>query len=215
MLQKKTIFTGFKHAVSYVILDISQTSPLGIVGLTMKIANKYHLTEQEYLQGELQSQTKHELVAGEIFAMVGASSAHNVISGNIFAELRAHLKDKPCRPYINDMKVKIAENFYYPDVVVDCSDISNDAYFVETPILIVEVLSASTRTYDKTFKLQEYQKIPTLQEYVMIEQETQRVEVLSRLDGWQPHYYEALETFTLQSVGLTLSVAEVYEGIKV
>ena len=181
----------------------------------MKIANKYLLTEQEYLQGELQSQTKHELVAGEIFAMVGASSAHNVISGNIFAELRAHLKDKPCRPYINDMKVKVAENFYYPDVVVDCSEISNEAYFVETPILIAEVLSGSTRIYDKTFKLQEYQKIPTLQEYVMIEQETQRVEVLSRLDGWQPHYYEALETFILQSVGLTLSVAEVYEGIKV
>ncbi len=181
----------------------------------MKIANKYLLTEQEYLQGELQSQTKHEFVAGEIFAMVGASSAHNWISLNIASALHAHLKGKPCRPYINDMKVKVAENFYYPDVVVDCSEISNEAYFVETPILIVEVLSASTRIYDKTFKLQEYQKIPTLQEYVMIEQETQRVEVLSRLDGWQPHYYEALETFTLQSVGLTLSVAEVYEGIKV
>ena len=72
----------------------------------MKIANKYHLTEQEYLQGELQSQTKHEFVHGEVFAMVGASAGHNLISGNVFAELRAHLKGKPCRPYINDMKVK-------------------------------------------------------------------------------------------------------------
>ncbi|ONG38723.1 hypothetical protein BKE30_11175 [Alkanindiges hydrocarboniclasticus] len=179
----------------------------------MKIANKYHLTEQEYLQGELQSQTKHEFVHGEVFAMVGASAGHNLISGNVFAELRAHLKGKSCRPYINDMKVKIAQNFYYPDVVVDCSQISNDAYFVETPILIVEVLSASTKMYDKTFKLQQYQQIPTLQEYVMIEQETQLVEVLSRLDGWQPHYYEPHESFILQSVGLTLLVADVYDGI--
>ncbi|NAR28267.1 Uma2 family endonuclease [Acinetobacter haemolyticus] len=180
----------------------------------MKTVNKHRLNEQEYLQGELSSQIKHEFVAGEVFAMVGASASHNLISGNIFAELRSHLKGKPCRPYINDMKVKIAENFYYPDVVVDCSDISNDAYFVETPILIVEVLSASTKNYDKTFKLQQYKNIPTLQEYIMIEQETQLVEVVSRLDGWQPHYYELGESFILQSVGLQMSVADVYDGLK-
>jgi len=179
----------------------------------MNIVKKYHLSEQEYLQGELQSQIKHELVNGEAFAMVGPSSAHNVISLNIAGLLHIHLKGKPCRPYINDMKVKIAENYHYPDVLVDCSKISNDAYFVETPILLVEVLSSSTKNYDKTFKLQQYKNIPTLQEYVMIEQETQLVEVLSRLDGWQAHYYELGETFRLESVGLTISVAEVYEGI--
>ncbi|OUY06561.1 Uma2 family endonuclease [Acinetobacter populi] len=180
----------------------------------MVFANKYRLNQQEYLQGELNSNIKHELINGEVFAMVGASSAHNLISGNIFADLRLHLKAKPCRPYINDMKVRIEDNFYYPDVVVDCSQIANDAYFVETPILIVEVLSASTKSYDKTFKLQQYKKIPTLQEYVMIEQDTQLVEVLSRLDNWQPHYYEAGEDFILQSVGLKLAVADVYDGLK-
>ena len=179
----------------------------------MTIANKYRLNEQEYLQGELQSQIKHEFIEGEVFAMVGASASHNLISGNIFAELRAHLKAKPCRAYINDMKVRIADNYYYPDVLVDCSQISNDAYFVETPILIVEVLSASTKNYDKTFKLQQYKNIPTLQEYVMIEQDRQLVEVVRRLDGWQPHYYELGDTFILQSVGLTLSVADVYDGL--
>lgn len=179
----------------------------------MVLANKYRLNQQEYLQGELNSDIKHELVNGEVFAMVGASSAHNLISGNIFADLRLHLKAKPCRPYINNMKVKIEDNFYYPDVVVDCSQIANDAYFVETPILIIEVL-ASTKSYDKTFKLQQYKKIPTLQEYVMIEQDTQLVEVLSRLDNWQPHYYEAGEDFILQSVGLKLAVADVYDGLQ-
>lgn len=180
----------------------------------MRIAKTYPFTAQEYLQGELQSQTKHELVDGEVFAMVGASSAHNLISMNIASELHKRLKGKPCRPYMNDMKVRVAENFYYPDVLVDCSDIANDAYFVETPILIVEVMSASTKQYDKTFKLQQYKNIPTLQEYVMIEQDTQLVEVISRLDGWQAHYYELGETFMLQSVGLSMSVADVYDGIK-
>ncbi|WP_340600708.1 Uma2 family endonuclease [Acinetobacter sp. HZNU-JH01] len=180
----------------------------------MSIVNKHRLNEQEYLQGELYSQIKHEFVEGEVFAMVGASASHNLISVNVLMALSLHLKGKPCRPYINDMKVKIAENFYYPDVVVDCSDISNDAYFVETPILIVEVLSASTKNYDKTFKLQQYKNIPTLQEYVMIEQETQLVEVVGRLDGWLPHYYELGESFILQSVGLQMSVADVYDGLK-
>lgn len=180
----------------------------------MSIVNKHRLNEQEYLQGELYSQIKHEFVEGEVFAMVGASASHNLISVNVLMALSLHLKGKPCRPYINDMKVKIAENFYYPDVVVDCSDISNDAYFVETPILIVEVLSASTKNYDKTFKLQQYKNIPTLQEYVMIEQETQLVEVVGRLDGWQPHYYELGESFILQSVGLQMPVSDVYDGLK-
>lgn len=180
----------------------------------MNIAHKYNMTEQDYLQNELQSQTKHEFIDGEVFAMVGASSAHGLISGNIHTALHIHLKGKVCRPYMNDMKVRIEGNYYYPDVLVDCSDLADDAYFAETPILIVEVLSASTKQYDKTFKLQQYKKIPTLQEYVMIEQDNAIVEVISRLDEWQPHYYGLGESFMLQSVGLTLSVEEVYERIK-
>ncbi len=180
----------------------------------MSFAHQYHMSEQDYLHGELQSQIKHEFIDGEVFAMVGASSAHNLISGNVFAELKIHLKGKPCRPYMNDMKVRIDGNYYYPDVLVDCSDIADDAYFVQTPILIVEVLSESTKQYDKTFKLQQYKNIPTLQEYVMIEQNNALVEVVSRLDGWQAHYYGLGESFMLQSVGLKLSVVDVYEGVK-
>lgn len=180
----------------------------------MNFAHQYQITEQDYLNNELQSQIKHEFIDGELFAMVGASSAHNLIAGNMFAEIKAHLKGKPCRPYISDMKVRIESNYYYPDVLVDCSDITDDAYFAETPILIIEVLSESTKQYDKTFKLQQYKKIATLQEYVMIEQNKALVEVVSRLNGWQAHYYGLGESFMLQSVGLRLSVADVYESVK-
>lgn len=179
----------------------------------MSFANKHRIDAQQYIQGELNSTIKHELIDGEVFAMVGASAIHNVISGNVFTSLSNHLKGKPCRAYMNDMKVRIADNFYYPDVLVDCSKLSPNMYFVETPILIVEVLSASTKSYDKTFKLQQYQRIPTLQEYLMVDQERQWVELRSRLDDWQAQYYEMGDELILQSVGLKLAVAEVYDGI--
>lgn len=179
----------------------------------MTIANKHRIDAQQYIQGELNSTIKHELINGEVFAMVGASAVHNLISLNIAGALHQHLKGKPCRPYMNDMKVRIAENFYYPDVLVDCSKLSSNMYFVETPILLVEVLSASTKSYDKTFKLQQYQLIPTLQEYLMVDQDRQLVELRSRLDDWQPQYYEMGDELMLQSVGLKLSVADVYDGI--
>ena len=179
----------------------------------MTIANKHRIDEQEYIQGELNSTIKHELIDGEVFAMVGASAVHNLISLNIAGALHQHLKGKPCRPYMNDMKVRITENFYYPDVLVDCSKLSPNMYFVETPILIVEVLSASTKSYDKTFKLQEYQRIPTLQEYLMVDQDREWVELRSRLDDWHPQYYEMGDELMLQSVGLKLAVADVYDGI--
>lgn len=180
----------------------------------MSAVHQYQLTEQDYIAGELKSDIKHEFIDGETFAMVGASAFHNVISINILNALSIHLKGKPCQPYMNDMKVRIYGNYYYPDVLVDCSEVFGDTYFVETPILIVEVLSASTKSYDKTFKLQEYKRIPTLQEYVMIEQDRAIVEVVSRLDGWQPHYYGLGEKFILQSVGLEMTVEDVYERVK-
>jgi Uma2 family endonuclease len=126
----------------------------------MSIAHKYQLTEQDYLTSELTRAVKHEFVHGEVLAMVGAGSAHNLIAGHVHTALNLHLKGKPCRPYVESMKVRIAGSYYYPDVLVDCSDIADDAYFAETPILIVEVLSESTKSYDKTFKLQQYKKYP-------------------------------------------------------
>jgi Uma2 family endonuclease len=152
---------------------------MGII--VMSSARQHRITELDYLQRELQSDVKHEFIDGEVFAMVGASSAHNLIAGNVHTALNLHLKGKPCRPYINDMKVRVESNYYYPDVLVDCSDLADDAYFAETPILIVEILSASTKSYDKTFKLQQYKKISTLQEYVMIEQNEAIVSLASAL----------------------------------
>ena len=176
------------------------------------IAENY-LSEADYLAGEQDGQIRHEFIAGEVYAMTGASDAHDKISGNFFAELRNALKHKgaSCTAYINDMKVKVQNDFYYPDVMVVCdvSDTQN-AYYKTRPLVIVEVLSPATRRIDKTLKRQAYQSLETLEEYVLVEQDAAEVEVFSRQRGWQPDYYYPGDTFNLQSIDVTIAVEDIY-----
>ena len=170
------------------------------------------ISEQEYLEGELHSDIKHEYIDGMIYAMSGASAAHNRIAGNIYGEFRNHLKGKPCQPYSADMKVKIGSKYFYPDVLVDCSDV--DDYFTESPIILVEVLSKSTRRMDETTKRLIYLQIPTLQEYVLIEQDFVKIEIVRKSENWQPMRYYLGDELTFESIGLTLTVEEIYQRVK-
>ncbi len=110
------------------------------------------ISEEDYLEGEKIAELKHEYVDGHIYAMAGAHSNHNSLALNISSEFKNHLKGKPCRAYMSDMKVRIANGskYYYPDVLVNCPPVNG--YFTETPTIIVEVLSNSTRRIDETEK---------------------------------------------------------------
>lgn len=99
----------------------------------------------EYLQDELNSLIKHELIDGSAYAMAGASANHGRISGNIYAKFRSHLRALPCEPFGSDMKVKVDSDFFYPDAIVDCLFDESQPYYMETPVIIAEVLSKSTR----------------------------------------------------------------------
>lgn len=178
------------------------------------LAEQYSLSEQQYLAGEPDSPIKHEYIDGGVYAMAGASANHNLITGNIFGELRNHLKGQPCRPFTSDMKVKIGSRYFYPDVLVDCADYAGDDQFTETPTLIVEVLSKSTRRMDETTKRSSYSQIDSLQEYLLIEQDIVDVELVRRRNGWRSEHFFMGDQFTLESVGLTLSVAEIYDRVK-
>ena len=177
------------------------------------LVQQLKISEQDYLAGELVSDIKHEYLDGEVFAMVGATSNHNLLAGNVFLALGNHLKGKPCRPYIDSMKVKIDTKYFYPDVLVDCSNLSGQDSFTQAPTLIVEVLSKSTQQYDKTFKLETYLTIPSLQEYILIEQDRAEIQVLRKSDGWKSHYYFLGDEVTFESVELTVSVEEIYDRI--
>ncbi|HMV61552.1 MAG TPA: Uma2 family endonuclease [Agitococcus sp.] len=173
-----------------------------------------YMTEQEYLQQEQQSDLKHEYIDGQVYAMAGAKASHNRIVGNFYRKVGNYLENKPCQPYMSDMQVKIASKYFYPDVLVDCSNLSDDSTFTETPILIVEVLSKSTRRADETTKRMAYMQIPTLLEYVLIEQDFVQIEVMSKNHHWQSFKYYLGDDIHFESIGLCLKVEDIYERVQ-
>ena len=180
------------------------------------------LSFDDWLEGERAAiETRSEYIAGEVFAMTGASEPHNTVVMNIGSELRAQMKGRPCRVYANDMKVRIrgADAGIYPDLVALCGerevqDGRRDVLL--NPTLIVEVLSDSTEAYDRGTKFALYRQIPSLQEYLLVSQGRVQVELYTRgpNDTWTLRDYRApTEAVALASVGCTLALSEVYDKV--
>jgi len=167
----------------------------------------------QYLEDELRRDVKHELIDGQIYAMAGASANHERISVNILTEFRNHFKKTPCEPFGSDMKVKVGSRFFYPDVIADCQFDETEPYYTESPVIIVEVLSKSTRRIDETTKRFSYMNIPSLQEYVLIEQDIVDIEVIRRSEGWISKHYYLGDKIHFESINLTLSVEEIYHRV--
>lgn len=179
----------------------------------MALHAQSYLTEVEYLHGEQFSDIKHEYIHGEVYAMAGASRNHERLSRNVYAAFIAHLKDLPCEPFASDIKVRADGNFFYPDVLVVCDDEQGDDYYTEKPVIIVEVLSKATRRNDKSLKMTAYKTLPSLQEYVLIEQDCVDIEVCRRTNGWVSEHYFLGDEVTFTSLALTLSVADIYARV--
>lgn len=172
------------------------------------------LSEEAYLQSELLSEVKREYIDGVVYAMAGASKNHQRIIANVSGELRAQLKNSPCEPFSSDIKVKVGSKFFYPDVMVVCKDGTDNEYYTEYPKIIVEVLSKSTRRMDETAKKFAYQTLASLQEYVLIEQDFVDVEVCRRSESWVSQHYFLGDNVSFDSVGVTLSVADIYQRVE-
>lgn len=108
------------------------------------------ISVEDYLAGELLSETNHEYDDGEVVAMTGASLNHHRIAGNDFGELRNHFRNKTCEPFTSDVKVKVGKYLFYPDAMVVGDGLEVSDYYTEMPVLIVEVLSKSSRRRDET-----------------------------------------------------------------
>lgn len=171
------------------------------------------MTEEEYLKSELTSEIKREYIGGQVYAMAGATHNHNFILQNIAREFGNHLKGTPCAVFAADTKVRLGKDYVYPDVLVDCSKMSGDDYFSTSPMIIVEVLSRATRKTDTTKKFIRYINLPSLQEYVLIEQDYVSVQVLRKSKHWQPEYFYLGDQVAFESIGLTLTVAEIYDRV--
>ncbi len=184
----------------------------------MSAIPKRKMTAAEYLEVERRAEFKSEFYNGEMFAMAGASIPHNRIVGNMLRALGNRLETRDCNVYPSDTRVKIERinKYTYPDVSVTCGQ---EIYEGErddvllNPILIVEVLSPSTAGYDRREKFQSYQYIKTLQEYLLVSQDTCRLEQYVRVLEWEWKYriYSSLEDVVkLESINCELPLKEVY-----
>lgn len=176
------------------------------------IKNRF-ISVEEYLAGELLADAKHEYRDGDVYAMAGASKNHESIAGNVFVGLHQQLRGTPCRPFGSDVKVKVGNQFFYPDVMVVCDDKTDNPYYTESPILLVEVLSKSTRRTDETIKRTAYQSLPSVQEYVLIEQNFVDVEVCRRSSGWVSNHYFLGDDVWFESLHFNLAVEEIYRWV--
>ena len=132
----------------------------------------------------------------------------------LYSEFRHHLKNSSCEPFGSDMKVKVGSKFFYPDVMVDCQFDESQPFFTESPVIIIEVLSKSTRRIDETTKRFSYMNIPTLKEYILIEQDIVDIEVIRRSEGWLSKHYYLGDEVHFKSIHLTLTVEEIYHRVQ-
>ncbi|MEP7142253.1 MAG: Uma2 family endonuclease [Ferruginibacter sp.] len=181
-----------------------------------------YISEQDYLEAERKAFEKHEYYKGEIFAMSGASFRHNKIFKNLFVDIGSKLKGKSCQPYGSDLRIYIPSNtlYTYPDISIICGEeeSTDDQFDTATnPSVIIEILSKSTRDYDKGSKFTLYRAIETLKEYVLVDSSNILVEKFIRNadDSWQLTEYKLLtDVFSISTVDINITLSDVYEGVK-
>jgi Uma2 family endonuclease len=177
----------------------------------------FFMTWEEYLAFEEQSPSRHEFVNGTVYAMSGASLAHNEIAQELAVAFRTHLHGGPCKPFLLEAKLEIRTGrdqiMYYPDLMVSCSPEDRTEQVVRNPKLVLEILSKSTEHIDRREKAIVYQQVEAIEEYVLIAQSQPRVIVHRRAEEWRPRLYSGMDAQAeFRSIGLCLPLAKIYEG---
>lgn len=175
------------------------------------------MTLADFLAWEETQPCRHEFVRGEVFAMVGARRVHGIVSGNVFATLRQQLRGTPCQAFTESMKLRVADDvLFYPDVFVTCDpgDLQTDVVF-HAPTLVVEVLPERTQSYDRGQKFTWYRRLPSLQEYLLIDPDTRELQLFRRgADGlFTLHDLTGMPQVDLASIGCSLPADEIFERL--
>lgn len=175
------------------------------------------LSLEAYLAWEDRQPERHEFYCGEVFAMVGARRIHGRVVGNLVRRLADALDGTPCQVFHEGMKLQIADDtVLYPDLFVTCdpADLATDHIF-RAPTLVIEVLSPNTQAYDRSQKFALYRRIPSLQEYLLVDPDTRRVEAFRRNaeDQWVLNDMSEADTLQTASLGIAVPMAEVFAGM--
>ena len=183
----------------------------------MNLLTQPKLTLEAFLAWENEQAEKHEFHRGEVFAMVGARRAHGCVVGNLVRHFGNALAGSPCRVFHEGMKVQIAaDTVLYPDVFVTCdkADLATEMIF-RAPTLVVEVLSPGSQAYDRSQKFALYRGIASLQEYILVDSDTRRVEAFRRGPDnlWVLHDMSERVAMEAASIGASVALADVFDGI--
>lgn len=177
------------------------------------------ITFEDYLASEALADVKHEYLGGVIYAMAGASEAHNIIAMNLYVGLGNRLRGRPCQPFGSDMKVRLRPldetYFYYPDAMIACDPTDTGHGWRERPAALFEIISEETRRIDEREKRIPYMQLPSLQAYVRIEQDRPEVVVEWRTpEGWRSERLRGLDAVVrLPALEIELPLAELYERV--
>jgi Uma2 family endonuclease len=187
----------------------------------MAEAEKLLLSSDDYLEGERTSMTRHEFVAGRVYAMAGGTVNHETVAGNFRTEAGYGLKGKKCRPMGSDLLLKVplgefGEAFYYPDGMIVCRAMGGQDRFTQFPVVILEVLSDSTRRTDELRKLRDYFTLPSLKVYLLAEPDEPLIRVYRRAgDRFELSLLVGEEKILkLPEVGLEIPLREIYRDVE-
>jgi Uma2 family endonuclease len=183
----------------------------------MALEHTQTMTVEEYLHlDETDAENRYEYVDGQVYLMAGGTFNHSTISGNIYSVLRNLLQGKPCRVYNSDIKVQISQKrYFHPDITVTCDQRDRGTGdLLQSPRVVFEVLSPSTEISDRTWKLQNYLALPTLEVYILVSAKAFTMEMYHKEHGkWIYNMYEANATIELPSLGLQFPLSDAYTDI--
>jgi len=182
---------------------------------------KTYITPEEYLALDRKAEVKSEYYAGQIIAFAGASKQHNLIVANVLAGIHRQLVDRPCNVYPSDMRVRISKTgmYAYPDIVVTCGEeqfADENSDILLNPIVLIEVLSESTANYDRGDKFNQYRRIESLREYILVSQEPYRADQYVRQNDTQwllTEFHRAEDVIRFSSINCELALKEIYAKI--
>lgn len=178
---------------------------------------QYLVSEDHYLRDEMYSDARHDYVAGLTFKLQEGSLRHNQIAMNLATLLNSRLHSADCQVHMFDTRVHVPYKraYYYPDVMINCRHLELGYRFEEAPCLIAEIVSPETACVDRREKLLAYQTLPTLQVYLLVNEDVPSIKIYQRADNhvWWEEQAQQIETLRIDYLELNLPVTAVYDDL--
>jgi Uma2 family endonuclease len=182
--------------------------------MAMSVAVRRPMTMEEFLAWEVGQELRWEFDGFEPVAMTGGTRGHSAIQRNITIAIGARLRGSPCDIFTSDLRILVAGSIRYPDAFIVCTPGPRTSTLVTDPVVVFQVLSASTASIDHFVKNQEYRDTPSIQRYVMLEQDFVGATMFARAgDDWVGHVLDADAVLSMPEIGIEVPLSEFYEGV--